>query len=567
MDGGREVVNGWRCVRLSGAGILGACLPRESGKHRRSSTPMPMPMPHSSPARRRAANNYFGHPTSAVSHSIPWEGQHQQHHQQQQHQSLEHLHHLHHLHHLRRLRHLMSSTDTPTVGAPPAVAETKDDKKPSSQKIDPYNVAGEVDDSGNVKAIDYDRLIEEFGVQPLSDDILQKFERVTGKSAHLLIRRKIFFAHRDFDKLLDMYEKYGTFMLYTGRGPSSGSMHLGHTVPFLFTKWLQELFDVPLVIMLTDDEKYLYTRHKNKGVTKKGAEVADFIDYAHDNMKDIIALGFDMKKTFIYTDYEFMGGHFLQNVTEYESMVTVNQAQGAFGFDGSTSIGLTAFSAKQGAAAFPSSYPELFGYKDYRLPELDRTGLRRHKALSQIPVLIPCAIDQEPYFRILRERCKRMKHVHEKPSLILSQFLTALQGPGGKMSASDPNSAIFMSDKPNEIKNKINKHAFSGGRETREEQEKYGGNPDVDVAFTYLSYFLDSDEELQDLADRYRSGKMGTGDMKKRCIAELQKFVAEFQERRSKIDDAKMREFTAYRKLECKGVDAVAEGLKDLTLK
>lgn len=37
-----------------------------------------------------------------------------------------------------------------------------------AQKIDPYNVAGEVDDTGNVKAIDYDRLIEESGVQPLS---------------------------------------------------------------------------------------------------------------------------------------------------------------------------------------------------------------------------------------------------------------------------------------------------------------------------------------------------------------------------------------------------------------
>ena len=136
------------------------------------------------------------------------------------------------------------------------------------------------------------------------------------------------------------------------------------------------------------------------------------------------------------------------------------------------------------------------------------------------------------------------------------------------MSASDPNSAIFMSDKPNEIKNKINKHAFSGGRETREEQEKYGGNPDVDVAYTYLSYFLDSDEELQDLYDKYKSGKMLTGDMKKRCIAELQKFVQEFQDRRSKVDDAEMRKFTAYpRKLECKGVDAVANGLKNLSLK
>lgn len=146
-----------------------------------------------------------------------------------------------------------------------------------------------------------------------------------------------------------------------------------------------------------------------------------------------------------------------------------------------------------------------------------------------------------------------MTNPHPKTTLILSKFLTALQGPGGKMSASDKNSAIFMSDKPNEIKNKINKHAFSGGRETKEEHEKYGGNPDVDVAWTYLSYFLESDEELEDLANQYRAGKLMTGDMKKRCIAELQKFVTDFQERRSKIDDNVMREFTRLRKLEFKG--------------
>ena len=46
--------------------------------------------------------------------------------------------------------------------------------------------------------------------------------------------------------------------MYTGRGPSSDAMHLGHLVPFIMTKWLQETFDVPLVIQLTDDEKFLW---------------------------------------------------------------------------------------------------------------------------------------------------------------------------------------------------------------------------------------------------------------------------------------------------------------------
>ena len=44
----------------------------------------------------------------------------------------------------------------------------------------------------------------------------------------------------------------------TGRGPSSESLHLGHLIPFHFTLWLQKAFKVPLVIQLTDDEKFLW---------------------------------------------------------------------------------------------------------------------------------------------------------------------------------------------------------------------------------------------------------------------------------------------------------------------
>ncbi|KAK5133765.1 hypothetical protein LTR08_007415 [Meristemomyces frigidus] len=439
------------------------------------------------------------------------------------------------------------------VGALPAVAAQSEDQKGAKQQIDPYNVAGEVDDAGNVQAIDYDYLIQEFGVQPLTEQHLQRFEAVTGKKAHRLMRRKLFFSHRDFDKILDAYEQYGTFMLYTGRGPSSGSMHLGHTVPFLFTKELQDMFDVPLVIMLTDDEKYLYTRNKNDGHQKAGAAADDFLDYAYENIKDIIALGFDPKKTFIYTDYEYLGGHYYRNVSEFESLVTFNQASGAFGFGGSTNIGLIAYGAKQCVAAFPSSYPDLFGYKDYRAPDYDVSAKRRHKALASIPTLIPCAIDQEPYFRMVRDRSDRMTDPHPKPALILSKFLTALQGPGGKMSASDPNSAIFMSDTTKEIKTKINKHAFSGGRESLEEHRRLGGNPDVDVAYTYLSYFLEDDAELEDLNAKYRSGELLTGEMKQRCIAELTTFVSAFQERRAKVTHEEMRAYMKPRKLEYSG--------------
>lgn len=56
-----------------------------------------------------------------------------------------------------------------------------------------------------------------------------------------------------------------------------------------------------------------------------------------------------------------------------------------------------------------------------------------------------------------------------------------------------------MTDKAGQIKNKINKHGFSGGRETEAEHRRLGGDPDVDVSYQYLTFFLEDDEELEKL--------------------------------------------------------------------
>jgi len=111
------------------------------------------------------------------------------------------------------------------------------------------------------------------------------------------------------------------------------------------------------------------------------------------------------------------------------------------------------------------------------------------------------------------------------------------------MSASDPNSTIYMTDTPNQIKNKINKHGFSGGRDTEEEHRKFGGNPDVDVAFQYLKFFEHDDEVVAKIEADYRSGTLLTGGLKAMCIKILQDVVNNFQERRAKLTDADVNTF------------------------
>ena len=76
-----------------------------------------------------------------------------------------------------------------------------------------------------------------------------------------------------------------------------------------------------------------------------------------------------------------------------------------------------------------------------------------------------------------------------------------------------------------------------------------GGNPDVDVAFQYLSFFSYDDEKLAKLSEGYKKGEILSGEMKKECIEVLQEFVAAYQERRQKVDNDVVDKFMKPHKL------------------
>ncbi|KAF5300925.1 hypothetical protein FQR65_LT09088 [Abscondita terminalis] len=340
-----------------------------------------------------------------------------------------------------------------------------DDQKANNVQediVDPWNVVSSSD-----AGVDYDKLIKRFGSQPIDKELLDRFERVTGKPIHHLLRRGKFFSQRDMHLILNQYEAGKPFYLYTGRGPSSSSMHLGHLIPFILCKWLQDVFDVPIVIQLTDDEKCLWRDIKLEEANKM----------AYENAKDIIAVGFDVNKTFIFSDLDFIGN-----------------------FNG-----------------------------------------------KKLPCLIPCAIDQDPYFRMMRDVAPRIGF--QKPALLHSVFFPALQGAKTKMSASDPNSTIFLTDTAKQLKNKINKHAFSGGQPTVEEHREHGGNCDVDISYQYLTFFLEDDEKLEHIRKDYSSGAMLTGELKKLLIDTITPIIQHHQEQRGKITDEILKQYMTPRKL------------------
>lgn len=354
--------------------------------------------------------------------------------------------------------------------------------------VTPWSVQG---------AIDYDRLITRFGVERINDSILKRFQKYT-KDPHFMLRRSVFFAHRDLTWLLNEYDKGNTFFLYTGRAPS-GPIHLGHLVPWVFTKWLQDLFDVELWFQFPNEEKFLF---------KSDLAWEQSQQFLKENMLDVIALGFNPKKTHFLIDTQH--AHLMYpEACKVAKKVTFSMVRSSFGFDEQSNIGSIFYTAMQAVPAF--------------LPSV--------RAQKEIPCLIPHAIDQDPHFRLTRDILPKLGHY--KPASIQCTFLPPLTGSQGKMSSSSEQTAIYTTDTPDQVKKKIHKYAFSGGKDTLEEHRTHGGNPDVDISFLYLKHLFEPDDtKLAKIEKDYRAGKLLSGELKALAIDRINAFLAHHQKAR-----------------------------------
>lgn len=353
--------------------------------------------------------------------------------------------------------------------------------------VTPWHVEGE---------IDYDKLIKQFGTEKITPDVLKKIEKITGE-IHFMLRRGVFFSHRELIRTLDDYQKGKKFFLYTGRGPS-GHTHIGHLVPWVFTKWLQEKFDTNLYFQLTDDEKFYAKQDLTLEQTNK---------FAYENALDFIALGFKPEKTKIIINTKNIKTLY-PIAAQVAKKINFSNTKAVFGFSGETNIGMIFYTSLQSAPCF----------------------------IEDRPVLIPLGVDQDPHFRITRDVAPKIGR--EKPALIHNIMIPSLSGPGGKMSASEESGTIYTTDSPEMIKKKINKYAFSGGQATVEDHRKIGGNPDIDVSYQYLRIFFEPDDKkLKTIYDDYKSGKMLTGELKAILIEKVTEFLVAHQQRREKAKD------------------------------
>ncbi|MFA4960280.1 MAG: tryptophan--tRNA ligase [Candidatus Pacearchaeota archaeon] len=362
-----------------------------------------------------------------------------------------------------------------------------------TNSVSPWEVSGN---------INYDKLIKDFGTTKISEKIYEKI-----KSCHPLLRRGIYFSHRDFDKWLKAYEEGKKVSVITGRGPSE-KMHIGHLVPLLVAKSLQDNFGCLVFIPISDDEKFY---------VKENLSFDEAIKFSYDNILDIIAMGFNPEKTFIFEDFVYT--EIYKYAARIAKRITYSTAKATFGLTPDKNIGWTFYPAMQAAHIL---FPQFF---------------LKEKHISVVPV----GIDQDPFIRLTRDIAIHSDFNLEKPAALHAKFIPSLAGES-KMSSSNEGN-IFLSDDPKTVKNKINKYAFSGGRDTIEEHRKKGGNTEVDVSFQYLKMFFEPDDnKLEEIKTKYESGEMLSGELKAILIEKLNNFLKEHQKRKEEAK-TKVKDF------------------------
>ena len=359
---------------------------------------------------------------------------------------------------------------------------------PESFNVTPYKVEGNVD---------YDAFTRQFGASLIDERLEKRIERLAGGSNYLL-RRHIFYSHRDLNWLFDEYEKGNKFYLYTGIAPS-GSMHIGHLIPFMFAKWLQDAFDAEIYIQVPDEEKALI---RNIGFDEVHR-------LAHEDALDIIALGFDPKKTKIFLDTEYAKTLYTQAV-RVAKRITFSMVKDAFGFGNETNVGSLFYTSMQAVPAFLKSIEEK----------------------RNVPCLIPLAIDQDVHFRIARDVLPKMGYY--KPSIIHAKFLPGLSG-SAKMSASSANDTIYLNDTPEAVDRKVHR-AITGQQPTAELQKKLGGSPEKCAVCQYYRYVFEPDDaKLDKIFEGERTGTLLAGEHKDDLAKRINKFLDEHRKKKEKL--------------------------------
>lgn len=343
-----------------------------------------------------------------------------------------------------------------------------------------------IDPWGAVEIKDYEKVFSEFGLKRFPEEYKKSLD-------HLVFRRNIVYAHRGFEKVYERIANKKPFINMTGIA-TSGYMHFGHKLIIDIFNFFKEC-GAKNFFGVCDIDAY---------VSRPDSKIPALIEakkYAVSNLADALALGLGRKDVYVQSRKE--------------------QRYYEFSFELSKKITSATFQAIYGHLDLGKVSANLLQYADILHPQLK-------EFCGKMPSVTAIAIEQDPHMRAVRDLAKKLSYSLELPSSIYITHQPGLKK-GMKMSSSVAESAIFLMDSLEAVENKI-KNAFTGGRDTVDEQRRLGGNPEICSVHTLLKFHYPDDKKLEELYHDCKTGKILCGECKQFCI----KFVSDFLRKHQK---------------------------------
>ena len=425
----------------------------------------------------------------------------------------------------------------------------------------------------------YDEICENFG--------LEKIDHTTLPEPTHLHRRGIIFAHRDLDSILNARKAGKPFGVLSGLMPS-GQMHLGHKMVIDQARWFQDLGgDVTIAVAdleahatrglslekcrkyaveeyisnyagmgLNPDKTSIYFQSERAIVQKMGFTLG-----TKTNLSEMEAIyGFKGKTSLAHVQSPLVqaGDIVHPQLEEYGGLRPIVVP---VGMDQDPHIRLTRgmvsktnwFNVNKNklgnltiGLSIQDNNQDIMGMRSDGGIDKNQRKIVIDKAISAINKAGYNQINSNPKHGTIDIKDATAENYSEiqyellslerqlggmglmQPSSTYHQFAVGMTG--GKMSSSMPETTIFLNDSMKTMEKKI-KSSFSGGQPTVEEHRKKGGNPDIDVAYQYLRYFFEeNDNELEKIREEYVSGKLLTGEIKSICIEKAESWMKEHHE-------------------------------------
>lgn len=356
--------------------------------------------------------------------------------------------------------------------------------------------------------VQYENLIKSVNIDEVTSEQISRVEKLSGKKVHPFLSRHIFFAHLRLNEFLDDVEAGRKTYVLVQLIPNK-EVGLTEFLVLSFAKYLQEALNQYVVVQVLDDYKVIQRESTPTEAQKLSNEI----------IKYVIAFGFDTEKTFVFTDYSKFGMLY-RTVSTLQKATPCNSVQSFFNFETSDNTGKYSYPAVLAAPMFAAALPEAF-------------------ADSARCLVLDCIIKAE-FYNTLSSIADTIQYT--KPSVIFFQVVPQLGGVA-KCDAITAQNMILLSDNQKEVERKINKVAFSGGRDTMEEHRRLGGQCDIDVSFQYIRFFSNNDEEVNEIQKKYSKGEMLTGELKKLAVGVMKGVISSYQEKKKPVTNAVLKEF------------------------